>query len=100
MRAILLGDLDAAARAVLAVPAEEWTERITGIIERAERAERYLAATGRFHVRDGNGSLGSAARKSGLVSARTSCDRAYLVALGAVIAALLERDRKEIPPVP
>lgn len=100
MRPILLGDLDAAVRAVLVVPPSERRSRIARIIERAERADRYLGATGRFHPEDGNGSLGSAARSSMLIPAGTRCDRAYLLALEVVVLALIERHEEEIGRLP
>ena len=100
MRPLLPGELDVAARALLTVPMPERAAQIARIIERAQRAERYHRATGRFHPGDGNGSLASAARKRGVLPARTVCDGAYLAALKCVLDALLEIEAGEIRPRP
>jgi len=92
LRPVLRSDLDVAARALLAVPGPERRARMAQILAMAHRADRHLGETGRFHPRDGNGSLASAARKHGLHPARAVCDAAYLAALGCVLEALASAD--------
>ncbi|WP_171099741.1 hypothetical protein [Ruegeria sp. HKCCD7255] len=62
MRPVLHGDVSAAARALLAVPATD-RERLCGrMIAEAEAADQHVAQTGRLHPVFGNGSLMAAAR--------------------------------------
>lgn len=100
MRPVLLSDVDTAVHALLAVPIAERRARIAQIVEAAERADRYLGATGRFHPAYGTGSLSSAARKHGIHPARTVCDADYLAAMRCVLDALIGTETREIPSRP
>lgn len=57
MRPILPGDLDLAARVLLALPADERGPAMYAMLAAAERADRIRIATGRPHRDGGDGSL-------------------------------------------
>ncbi len=61
MRPLLHGDLVAAARALLAVPAAGRDAAMASMLAAADRADRYRKSFGRAHPRHGTGSLMAAA---------------------------------------
>ncbi|MDU8911061.1 hypothetical protein [Aestuariicoccus sp. MJ-SS9] len=95
MRPVLIGDVTAAACALLAVPPARRTALARRLIAEAEAARRYQDGTGRAHPDWGNGTLMSAA----LAHPRRPEPRAgepdFLECLMLVLAAL--RDRRHRP---
>lgn len=89
MRSILLGDIVALARALLAVPAGERPALARRTIAEAHMAHHVFKRFGRPHATWGNGSL--MARANGLPQRREpfADDPDYLAALREVIEALL-----------
>jgi hypothetical protein len=72
MRRLVPADLDAAARALLAVPPTA-RQRLAGrLVVEADAADRYRRRFGRAHPIWGNGTLESAARSRGFAVAQ--CD--------------------------
>lgn len=60
MRPILAGDIDYAARVMLATPVKHLHERAREILEAAEAADRYRKETGQLHPQYGGGSVAAA----------------------------------------
>lgn len=91
MRTILLGDIVAAARVVLALSPTQHVEVIDSMLSEADVAHRYFKRFSRSHPQWGNGSL--MGRAALLPQAREPFATApdYLVALRAVIDGLLRR---------
>ena len=85
MRPILLGDLDVAARVLLAVPEPDRPARMARILVIADLADRYRMRTGRNHVSFGDGTLSAAARGRGPVAGRWASDRDYRAAFLCVL---------------
>ncbi|MDT8856307.1 hypothetical protein RNZ50_15030 [Paracoccaceae bacterium Fryx2] len=91
MRTVLLGDVVAAARALLAVPEAAQGPLLARMLDQAHVAHHVHKRLGRPHPEWGNGSL--MARAAALPQAREPCasDPAYLAALRVVIEGLLRR---------
>uniref|UniRef100_UPI004038AAAC DUF7742 family protein n=1 Tax=Yoonia phaeophyticola TaxID=3137369 RepID=UPI004038AAAC len=63
VRAVQLADIEAAARALLVVPAHERAALATKICQRAQAADKYRRRLGRVHPDFGTGSILSAAAR-------------------------------------
>ena len=87
MRAVGLSDLDAATRAVLAVPRADWTSTAKQLIADAHVADIWRKRFGTAHPKGGTGSLYAQAML-GPTAALRPCSASYCAALGAVIQAL------------
>lgn len=89
MRRVLAGDVAAAARALLAVPAAERGARLAALFSRAEAADRHRAATGRAHPLWGGGSLMAVARAEARGTEPDFDDDAYCACWIAVLDGLI-----------
>jgi hypothetical protein len=94
MREITHGDIRAAARVLLAYRQEMWPGLMARMLEDAHCADRCRKALGRVHPKLGNGTLMSVALAHQPMPEPVASDQAYLVALGAVIAAVLDWRRQ------
>lgn len=86
MRGVFLSDLHHAACALRAFPQQYRVDLACIAIMQARCADLYRKAHGRVHPQWGNGSLSGV---FGPVDAPDRCDRAYLDAMAAIIAALM-----------
>lgn len=93
MRPVLHGDLVAAARVLLGLPAEERPARMRQLLDAADLGDRYRRRFGRPHPRFGNGSLMAAASAWPMPIEPGLDSREYLDCLGCAIEALLARRR-------
>ena len=91
MRPLLMGDLIAAARVTMLLPAAERPTCVARLLAEAEAADRYRLCHGRNHPRWGNGSLMGAAHGWPRGAEPFLSDRSFLDALGVVIAEVLRR---------
>lgn len=94
MRPLLHGDLVAAARGLLAVPAELRPRTIRRMIAAARWADRYRLRRGRAHPRFGTGSLMAAAAAWPRRPEPLLEDSDYLDCLACVVGALRSRRRR------
>lgn len=88
MRGVLLTDLDAAARAILAVAPDRRAETVRAMLDAADTADRYRRRLGRILPGHGNGSLMSAARNTLPGREVERCDPDYCAALMVVLQEL------------
>jgi len=86
-----MGDLCAAARAILAVPVGARTAAMDRMLAQAQAADAYRKRFGRAHPRWGNGSLMGAAFQVPLPPEPFLSDLAYLDCLSEALAALRRR---------
>lgn len=91
MRPILPGDLNAAARALLAVPADARPVLARRLLAQADAADRYRVRHRRAHPLWGNGSLQSAALGRQALAERRLDDADYVDCLIVMLEALRER---------
>lgn len=89
MRAILPGDLHAAARALMARPLAEWRPLADRLIAEAHMAHRIVKRLGRMHPGLGDGSLMSRAMLCPLQHEAHPSDRLFLAALTLTLGRLL-----------
>lgn len=89
MRAIYLSDLHVAACALRKVSATARPAAMATAVAQAEAADQYRKRFRKAHPRFGSGTLAGA---FGNVQEPPRCDRAYLEALGVVIATLRDRE--------
>jgi len=87
MRAVGLSDLDAAARALLAVPKDRWSVTAERLIQEAHIADLWRKRFGTAHPNGGTGSLYAQAALGQAVSS-SQCSAQYCSALGVVLCAL------------
>jgi len=91
MRPILPGDLDAAARCLMAAGASRRPAMAANLVARADLADRFRKRTGRLHPCHGDGSLMAVARLAGAGAAIWRCDADYCRCLALVLDALEDR---------
>ncbi|KPQ06779.1 MAG: hypothetical protein HLUCCA12_09230 [Rhodobacteraceae bacterium HLUCCA12] len=91
MRAVGLGDVSAAARALMAVPEPARPALMRRLLDEAAQADRYRLRRGRAHPVLGNGTLMARALACPLADVAGPGDPAYLAALAQVIEAVLDR---------
>ena len=89
MRPVTLGDLCAAARAVLMHPVADRDRVARALVRDAHLADRYRQRFGRAHPRLGPGTLMAVALARQPKMPPAIADRAYLLALRAVLDAVL-----------
>jgi class 3 adenylate cyclase len=89
MRALLLGDIVAAARALRAVDVSERPALLARLLEEASEAAHHGRQTGRNHPLHGDGSLMSAALAHGCVPEPALEDPQYRQCLALVLEAAL-----------
>ena len=92
LRSVLIGDIIAAARAILAVPATEQTRFLQDVLDQAHAAHMFHKRKMRPHPTWGNGSLMSRVNTEPQVSEPFASDLLYLEALQKVIGALISRN--------
>jgi hypothetical protein len=88
MRQMLLGDVVAAARALLVVPSESRPMLLARLVREASFAEKHGRATGRNHPLHGDGSLMSAALRHPCVAEPPLDDKDYRLCLALVLTAM------------
>lgn len=89
MRQVLLGDVVAAARALMDLPPSERAAAIARMIDQAHCADKFTKRTGRPHKCWGNGSLMAAAVPKPKTREPFLSDPAYIQAMQQCLAALL-----------
>jgi len=89
MTTVGLGDVAAAARALMAVPEVERMPLMQRLLDEAGQAARYRRCHGRVHPRLGNGTLMERALACPQAEVAGPGDPAYLAALAQVIEAVL-----------
>lgn len=90
LRAVGLGDVSAAARALLAVPEHARATLMRQLLAEASDADDYRKKKGRVHPQLGNGTLMERALACPLAELPGPGDTAYLAALAQVIEAVLD----------
>jgi hypothetical protein len=88
MRQVLLGDIVAAARAVLDLPPSEQAVAVSTMMDRAHIADKIMKRTGLPHRQWGNGSLMAAAGPRPQKPEPFLSDLDYLAALRLILQAL------------
>lgn len=91
MRRVLIGDVVAAARALLAVPRSQRPLLMRRILRAADLADRHRRERGRPHSRFGGGSLMAASAAWSQRPEPFADDPDYLHALACVVAGLRQR---------
>ena len=91
MRALLLGDIIAATRALMAMPDRDPAIEIRRMLDQAHAAHHYQKRKTVPHPDWGNGSLMARANRAVLVAEPFASNIQYLIALQVVIAAVIER---------
>ncbi|MGP6085589.1 DUF7742 family protein [Antarctobacter jejuensis] len=91
MRPLLPGDVCAAARVLLAVPAHARDELALRLLTEASAADRYCREHNKAHPRWGNGTLSAAAFAHDMGHEKGFGDRDFLDCQARVIRALLSR---------
>ncbi len=89
MRAILHGDVTAAARVLLLRPPEARPRFIRRLLSEADGADRYRKRTGRAHPHWGNGCLMAAALKYEAAPEPFLSDRDYAECMVIVLEAII-----------
>jgi len=90
MRPVLIGDVIAAARVLLAQSDAQWPDCVDRLIWRAHVADRYRRRLGKPHTNWGNGSLmAAAAREPQIADEPFLADLRYLRALACVLDRLI-----------
>ena len=97
MRAVLMGDVIAAARALLAFEPVERQALLVRMIDQAEQADRYRKRLGRAHPNWGNGSLMAAASRWPQAPEPFLSDPDYLDCLQMVLGRLARRRCPHLP---
>lgn len=87
MRAVGLSDLDAAVRALLALPRDDWPTAAQRMIDAAHTADLWRKRSKRAHPDGGTGSLYAQACLSPR-AASSRCGPAYCAALAVLLQAL------------
>lgn len=90
MTGVGLGDVSAAARALMAVPEPERAALMLRLLEEATRAARFRRCHGRVHPRLGNGTLMERALACPLAGVTGPGNAEYLAAMAQVIEAVLD----------
>ncbi|WP_333829488.1 DUF7742 family protein [Pararhodobacter sp.] len=90
MTEVGLGDVSAAARALMAVPEAQRAALMHRLLDEAGQAARFQRCHGRVHPRLGNGTLMERALAHPLAEVPGPGDPAYLAALAQVIEAVLD----------
>lgn len=91
MRAITQGDVSAATRAVLNLPADVRSAAVRAMLEKAHAADRFRKRCGRAHPVWGNGSLmGIALSVRNRMGEPRLSDLGHLEAMATVIDAILD----------
>jgi hypothetical protein len=90
MTAVGLGDVSAAARALMAAPEKEREALMRRLLDEAGQAARYRRCHGRVHPWLGNGTLMERALACPRADPSGPGDPAYLAALAQVIEAVLD----------
>ncbi|APE43808.1 hypothetical protein BOO69_10580 [Sulfitobacter alexandrii] len=93
MRAVLLSDVIAAARALRGVPASGRAVVCARMLREAHWADRHTRRLGKVHAAWGNGTLKAAAEAYGPVGAGRFDDPEFCECLQMVAAALAEKCR-------
>lgn len=94
MRPVLVGDILAAARVLMALPRGARDGALAEMLAEADLADRFRRRTGRAHPRFGGGCLMAAALARRPGPEPFPADAAFLDALSRVGAALAERAEK------
>ncbi len=89
MRSVLIGDIVAAARVLLAAPPQENAKHLALMFDRAHVAHKVSKHLGRPHPQWGNGSLMAVAHQLPQRREPFVSDPAYLAALQLVIGGLI-----------
>ena len=97
MQTLLLGDIIAAARAILAVPPLMQATVVETMLAQAHAAHLYLKRYARPHPRWGNGSLMARANCEVQISEPFAANIAYLSALALVIGITIDHKRRVAP---
>lgn len=92
MRPILIGDVVALARVLLARPDDDWAQCLSRALRLAEFADVYRQRTGQSHPVFGNGTLMAVAAGFCREPEPAQVQGRYLAALLAVVAAVRERE--------
>lgn len=96
MRAVLPGDLHAAARALMARPVADWAALADRLIAEAHMAHRIVKRLGRIAPGLGDGSLMSRAMLAPARRETHPADRLFLAALEITIQRLLHWYRRNL----
>lgn len=91
MRRIVLGEILVVAQHLMSVPRLARGEVISHWVEQAHCADKYRKKMGKEHVLWGNGSLIDRVDPRPVSKPSTFSDLGFLVALGAVLEAVVER---------
>lgn len=91
MQLVGLGDLAAAARAMMAVPEARRGPLLQRLLDEADLADRYRRTSGRAHPVFGNGTLMSAALARPQAHSAAPGDADYLACLAQAIDGVLDR---------
>lgn len=93
MRSLLLGDMVAAARALLAIPDHKRRKTIVTMLDQAHAAHAFAKRLGRPHPSWGNGSLMGRAAGMPQIPEPFASETEYLGTLGIVVDAIQRRYR-------
>ena len=91
MRRLLLGDVIAAARALLVLPADQRKGLLDAMIHQADAAHRFFKRYSRPHPKWGNGSLMARANLLPQVAEPFASNIDYLQAIQLVIGGIISR---------
>lgn len=91
MQPVTLGDLDCAARVLLATPRRARARVMAALIDRAETADRHRRDHGRLHPVWGNGTLMAAALAQPRCDPAAPGDADYLRCLACALRAVRDR---------
>lgn len=91
MRAVLLSDVVAAARALRAAPAPRRADLCARLFREADWADRHTRRLGRIHPLWGNGTLLGAAQARRLAPVGTFNDLEYCACFQMVIAGVIKK---------
>ena len=94
MREVTFGDIRAAARVLLKWPSGDWPEVMHRLLLEAHCADCYRKRWARAHPRLGNGTLMNVALSRHPVAEPAPSNPAYLAALAAAIAGVLDWKRR------
>ncbi len=87
MRPIHVTDLDAAVRALLINPEDDWPKLAQGLVHNTRAADRYRKRLRKVHSSFGNGSLSSGVSRMGKAPPQ-ACDARYRRCLLELLMAL------------
>lgn len=91
MRTVLLGDIVATARALMAVPNDLRADLLTSIIDQTHTAHHFHKKMSKPHPKWGDGSLMARANMERQVAEPFASDTDYLKTLQLVLEALIKR---------